>query len=146
MKVHHTAVITRDIEAATRFYRDGLGMQITLDIRPEGNFTTLFGAPEDRLHSIFLADPADPSAGTLELVEFDGVDQPPPPAGEGLRTGFFLVSFYVDYDVVVPRLAALGHPVEREISVPGRRGAQVRMGVLHDPDGVLVELIDTPKG
>ena len=39
MKVHHTAVITRDIAVATRFYRTGLRREITPDPCPHGNCT-----------------------------------------------------------------------------------------------------------
>lgn len=142
MKLHHTAIVTHDLDAALRFYRDGLGMAVTLDIRPEADFTTLLGAPTDRLHSVFLADPADQSAGIVELVEFEGVDDPPGTPPEELGVGFLLISFYVSLDEVVPRLAALGHAVEREIEIASHRGGTARMATLRDPDGVLVELID----
>ena len=140
MKIHHTALVTRDIEAALAFYRDGLGMQVILDIEPRGDFTTLFNANSDRLHSIFLADASDADGGILELVELDGIDDPPPAPPEQPRVGFFLISFYVDFDAVTKRLEDLGYPLHRQIEIAGRHG-QARMGTVRDPDGVLVELI-----
>lgn len=141
VKLHHTAVVTRDIEAALRFYRDGIGLEVTLDITPEAPFTTLFGAPTDRLHSLFLGDPADQSAGIVELVEFEGVDGPAAEAPTRPQVGFFLLSFYVDLDEVAPRLAELGHPLLAEIEIDARGGRKARMATVLDPDGVLVELI-----
>src|SRR5262245_55116842 len=140
-KLHHTALVTHDLEGALRFYRDGLGMEVTLDITPAGDFTTLFNAPEDRLHSVFLCDPADQSAGIVELVEFNGVGGAPPPATDTPQVGFFLLSFYVDLDVVAPRLESLGFPVLRTIAIDGQRGAKVRMAVTRDPHALMVELI-----
>jgi catechol 2,3-dioxygenase-like lactoylglutathione lyase family enzyme len=142
MKLHHTALVTHDIEAATRFYRDGLGMEITLDITPEAEFTALFNAHTDRLHSVFLSDPADATAGILELVEFDQINTPPEEPPERPQVGFFLISFYVDLDEVAARMAALGFPLLTQIEIPAPKGRTARMATLRDPDGVLVELID----
>ena len=50
---------------------------------------------------------------------------------------FFLLSFAVDVPVVAERLERLGF--EKPKVLP-RRGAHV--AVVHDPDGVLVELIE----
>ena len=54
----------------------------------------------------------------------------------------FLLSFYVDVDETLARLAGLGLGGEpRRIEVPGMGGAMVPMAVVRDPDGVIVELI-----
>jgi len=141
-KLHHTALVTQDIEAATRFYRDGLGMQVTMDITPELDFISLFNAHTNRLRSIFLSDPDDSSAGFVELVEFDRIDGPPPPPADQPEVGFFLISFYLPHGEVRPRLEALGHPFQSEIEADLGDGRSVKMATVRDPDGVLVELID----
>ena len=140
-RVHHRAVYARDVDASLRFYRDGLGLQVLMDHEFDGDWRTLFDAPADRLRSIFLGDPSSPDSGIVELVTFDGAGgDTPSPAGPP-RRGFFLLSFFVDVDATLARLANTGFDVPaRRIRVPGPNG-DVEMATVRDPDGVLVELI-----
>jgi catechol 2,3-dioxygenase-like lactoylglutathione lyase family enzyme len=142
--VHHSAVITRDVDASLRFYRDGLGLEVLMDHEFDGDWRSLFDAPRDRLRSVFLGDPASPDAGIVELVTF-GADAGDAPSPSPPRPGFFLLSFFVDVDATLARLAALGlaEPARR-IRVPGPGGG-VDMVTLRDPDGVLVELVGTAQ-
>jgi catechol 2,3-dioxygenase-like lactoylglutathione lyase family enzyme len=140
--VHHSAVVASDVDASLRFYRDGLGLQVLMDHEFDGDWRTLFDAPADRLRSVFLGDPASPDTGVVELVTFgvDGDDADAPPAGAP-RAGFFLLSFFVDVDATMARLAAVGFgEPARRIRVPGP-GGDVDMVTVRDPDGVLVELV-----
>jgi catechol 2,3-dioxygenase-like lactoylglutathione lyase family enzyme len=150
-RVHHSAIVVRDIDASLRFWRDGIGCEVMMDMHFDGDWPTLFGAPANRLRSVFLGDPARGDAGIVELVQFveSGPGQAAPhrssrstvPAPAG--SGFFLLSCYVDVDAVLARLAALGLGGEpRKIGVPGPVGSEpVAMATVVDPDGVLVELI-----
>jgi catechol 2,3-dioxygenase-like lactoylglutathione lyase family enzyme len=142
-RVHHSAIHAHDFDASLRFYRDGLGLHVLMDHEFDGDWRTLFGADADRLCSVFLGDSSAPDAGIVELVAFDGIsvdagdtDGFGPP-----RAGFFLLSFFVDVEDTLGRLAALGFdgPVRR-IRVPGPEG-DVEMATVRDPDGVLVELV-----
>lgn len=140
-KCHHSAICVRDWDASLRFYTEGLGLELLWENTFGGDWPTLFGSREPSLHSAFLGDPEADDAGIVELVEFagmtDGTGQGPSP-----QTGFFLLSFYVDVDATLARLAALGLGGEpRRIEVDGMGGAKVPMAVVRDPDGVLVELI-----
>jgi glyoxylase I family protein len=139
-KVHHTAVITGDLDASLRFWKDGLGFDVLMDGDFDGDWPLLFGADTKRLHSVFLGAPDDSSAGIVELVVFDGVDgEDRSGVRESLATGFFLVSLEAQLDVVLPRLADLGLGGEPRVSevAPG-----VRLCTVTDPNGVLVELMD----
>jgi catechol 2,3-dioxygenase-like lactoylglutathione lyase family enzyme len=140
--LHHAALCVRDLDASLRFYRDGLGLEVLMDERFDGDWPALFGARTRVLHSVFLGEPSAPNAGIVELVEFDGgVDdrsEPDRPA-----RGFFLLSFFVDLDATLSRLARLGlggRP--RRIEQPGGHGT-VGMATVHDPDLVRVELIES---
>jgi glyoxylase I family protein len=141
--VHHSAIHTSDVDRSLRFYRDGLGLQVLMDQEFDGDWRTLFGAPADRLRSVFLGDLATPDAGIVALVAFDGVG----PDGGARSTsgpperGFFLLSFFVDVDTTLTRLVDLGFdaPASR-IRVPGPNG-DVEMATVRDPDGVVVELV-----
>ena len=90
------------------------------------------------LRSVFLGDPSGPESGIVELVELDGM-APPVDAASAPVAGFFLLSLYADLDAVLPRLAGLGLGGEPVVAPVG----PVRLAVLHDPNGVRVELMDT---
>ena len=140
-KVHHSAICVDDVDASLRFYRDGLGLTVTMDGEFDGDWPALFGARGSRLRSVFLGDPDLADAGFVELVSFvDGVADGTPEAA-GPAPGFFLLSFYVDVAATLERLAALGLGGEpRRVSMPGG-DKPVVMATVRDPDGVLVELI-----
>lgn len=138
-KVHHSAIVTRDVEASLVFWRDGLGLEVLMDETFEGPWPELFGASSAKLRSLFLGEGDEPDSGIVELVDVEGtapaVATPPAPA-----VGFFLVSLYADLDNVLPRLAALGVGGEPTVQAVG----PVRLAVVRDPNGVRVELMDSP--
>ncbi len=134
-------MVVRDLEASLRFYRDGLGLDLLHDRQVEGDWPGLFGAPSRRVRAVFLGDAGvpDDQGGVLELNVFEGdvpAGLPPSPP----RTGFFLLSFFVDVEAVLSRLAALG------LGGPPRRvtqptpGGPVTLATVRDPDGLLVLL------
>ena len=139
--VHHTAIVTTDVERALSFWQDGLGLTILFDDVFTGDWPTLFDASTDTLRSIFLGDPSTPVSGIVELVVFDN----PAPEREsiaGPAPGFFLVSLNRDVEPTLRRLADLGFTDGvRQIVVPAPHGKQVQMAVITAPDGVRVELI-----
>jgi catechol 2,3-dioxygenase-like lactoylglutathione lyase family enzyme len=139
--VHHTAIVTTDVERALSFWQAGLGLTILFDHVFTGDWPTLFDATTDSLRSIFLGDPSAPDTGIVELVVFEN----PAPEREtiaGPAPGFFLVSLNRDVEPTLRRLADLGFADDvRQIAVPAPHGKQVQMAVITAPDGVRVELI-----
>jgi glyoxylase I family protein len=143
--VHHTAIVTADVENSMRFWRDGLGFSELFDHTFTGDWPTLFDAKSDTLRSIFLGDPATPDTGIVELVVFDGAPTAPR-AAVGPATGFFLISLQRDVDATLTRLAEVGFTEGvRRISMPAPGGKAVQMAVITAPDGVRVELIGAPQ-
>ena len=142
--VHHTAIVTADIERSMRFWRDGLGFTELFDYTFTGDWPTLFDAHSDRLRSIFLGDPSTPDTGIVELVVLEEVQaEPPSPATPSF--GFFLLSLQRDVDVALAKLAELGFEEGvRRIEMPAPGGKTVAMAVITAPDGVRVELIGPP--
>ncbi|MGP0028831.1 MAG: VOC family protein [Streptosporangiaceae bacterium] len=139
--IHHSVLIVRDLDASLRFYRDGIGLDVLQDRQVEGNWPGLFDAPSRGLRAVFLGDPRVPDdhAGVLELNAFDG-DVPPGPPPSPPVTGFFLLSFFVDVEATLSRLAALGLGVPpRRLDQPGPRGP-IGIAVVRDPDGLRVLL------
>jgi hypothetical protein len=111
------------------------------DRHVEGDWPTLFDAPSRHVRAVFLGDPGIPDdhAGVLVLNMFDG-DVPVGPPPSPPRTGFFLLSFFVDVEATLSRLAARG------LGGPPRRVTQttphgpVHLATVRDPDGLLVLL------
>jgi len=137
--IHHSAICVRDVEASLRFWRDGLGFEVLMDQRFTGDWPTLLRAPTSSLRAVFLGDPADPGGGIVELVDLGEVPAGTEAGDAPASSGFLLLSVTTDLDAALGRLAALGlggRP--RRIEVSG-----VAMAVVADPDGVLVELVDS---
>lgn len=152
--IHHTAIVTADVDASMRFWRDGLGLAELFDYTFTGDWPTLFGAATDQLRSIFLGDPETPETGIVELVVLDRAREerkdistetaPPPTDVPGF--GFFLLSLQRDVDATLDTLAGLGFDDGvRRIEMPAPGGKRVAMAVVNAPDGVRVELIGPPQ-
>jgi catechol 2,3-dioxygenase-like lactoylglutathione lyase family enzyme len=152
--VHHSAICVRDVDASLRFWRDGLGFEVLLDERFDGDWPTLLGATSRSLRAVFLGNPERAESGIVELVDFgdgeqadlddagradvdDAVREPPPSSGP--PRGFLLLSVLVDVETALARLGALGLGGEPRRTVV----ADVAMAVVVDPDGVPVELVDS---
>jgi catechol 2,3-dioxygenase-like lactoylglutathione lyase family enzyme len=139
--IHHSVVVVRDLAASLRFYRDAIGLDLLRDVNVEGDWPELFGAPSRRLRAVFLGDAGSPDDhdGVLELNAFEG-DIPAGPAPGSPATGFFLLSFFVDVEATLGRLAAFGlGGLPRRLTQATPRGP-VTLATVRDPDGVLVLL------
>lgn len=161
--IHHTAIVTADVEASMRFWRDGLGFTELFDHTFTGDWPTLFGVATDQLRSIFLGDPDTPDTGIVELVMFARAREeqevisapeeqevistrPAPTTPDVPALGFFLLSLQRDVDATLATLARLGFDAGvRRIEMPAPGGKKVAMAVLTAPDGVRVELIGPPE-
>lgn len=143
--IHHTAIVTSDVERSIRFWCDGLGFTELFDHTFSGDWPTLFNAATHQLRSIFLGDPNTPDTGIVELVVFeDSYPAAPPP--ERPTYGFFLLSLEREIDVALATLAQHGFSDGvRRISIPAPGGKTVPMAVITAPDGVRVELIGAPS-
>lgn len=136
--VHHSAICVRDVETSLRFWRDGLGFEVLMDVPFEGDWPTLLRAPSRHLRAVFLGDPVRPDAGIVELVDLGDVPSSRP-AEPHASAGILLLSVMTDLGATLERLATLGlGGAPRRIEVGG-----IEMAVVTDPDGALVELVDT---
>jgi glyoxylase I family protein len=137
--VHHSAICVGDLDASLSFWRDGLGFAPLMDHSFSGDWRHLLRAETDSLRAVFLGDPSSPDSGIVELVELGPVTSGSPPP-EPVTAGFLLLSVFTDVDAALDRLAQLGLGGEpRRVVVHG-----VKMATVVDPDGVVVELVDTP--
>ena len=108
--IHHTAILTADVERSMRFWCDGLGFTELFDHTFTGDWRTLFNARTDRLRSIFLGDPNAPDTGLVELVQFDrGREERDvisvaavPSLPDEPAIGFFVLSLQRDVEATLP--------------------------------------------
>ncbi len=131
-RVHHVAVVVRDLEASLGLYRDILGLAVE----------TVLPIPTDRVTIAFLpvgeskvelVQPTDETTGVARFLASKG-------------EGFHHVCFEVpDLAGTLDRLMVDG--VELIDTAP-RRGAEGPVAFLHPRScfGVLVELIEAPGG
>jgi catechol 2,3-dioxygenase-like lactoylglutathione lyase family enzyme len=137
--IHHAAICVRDLDASLRFWRDGLGFEVVMDERFEGDWPTLLHAPTTSLRAVFLGDPAAPASGIVELLDLGDVTGPAPTPDGPTGPGVLLLSIMTDLDAALARLDALGlGGTPRRVAVSG-----IAMAVVVDPDGALVELVDS---
>jgi len=131
-KIHHIAVVVRDISAALRLYRDQFGLRVdeVLDI-PYDHVTIGF-LPVGEV-KIELVQPNDDTTGVARFLENKG-------------EGFHHVCFEVpDIQASLDGLAARGLQL---IDNEARKGGEGPVAFVHPKScgGVLVELIEAPGG
>jgi methylmalonyl-CoA/ethylmalonyl-CoA epimerase len=131
-RVHHVAVVVRDLDTALGFYRDRLGLPVELVLPIESDGVTIAFLPVGE-SKVELVMPTDASTGVARFLESRG-------------EGFHHVCLEVaDLAAELDRLA--GEGVELIDSGP-RRGAEGPVAFIHPRSchGVLVELIEAPGG
>jgi len=131
-RVHHVAVVVRDLDVALRFYRDQLRLplDVVLPIESDGVRIAFLPVGES---SIELVEPMRPDTGVARFLDSRG-------------EGFHHVCLEVDdLGAELDRLA--GEGIELIDAAP-RRGAEGPVAFVHPRSchGVLVELIEAPGG
>ncbi len=131
-RVHHVAVVVRDLDAALSFYRDRLRLplDVVMPIDTDGVRIAFLPVGESNVE---LVQPTRADTGVARFLDSRG-------------EGFHHVCLEVDdLAVELERLAAEG--VELIDSAP-RRGAEGPVAFIHPRSchGVLVELIEAPGG
>lgn len=141
----HAGVSVRDMDAALRFYRDGLGLEVEADYFNEPGLARLVvQVPFETMHVVFLRVPG--SDARLELHEYGGLERhsaSAPPSDYG--TGHFCL-YVDDADAVCERLWSTGFktrgPVHTFPAGTARAGAKAVYAI--SPDGYHVELFEPP--
>lgn len=131
-RVHHVAIVVRDLDAALGFYRDALRLPLDLVLPMEADGVRIAFLPVGE-SNIELVEPTTAGTGVARFLESRG-------------EGFHHVCLEVD-DVAaeLARMASSG--IELIDRVP-RRGAEGPVAFIHPRSchGVLVELIEAPGG
>ena len=131
-KVHHVALIVRDLDEALVFWRDTLGLPVELVLPIESDRVTIAFLPVGE-SKVELVVPTDDTTGVARFLATKG-------------EGFHHVCFEV------PALAEALRRLEGDgielIDTAARKGAEGPVAFLHPRSchGVLVELIEAPGG
>ena len=130
-KVHHVAVIVRDIEDSLGFWRDMLGLPVEMVLPIEQDRVAIAFLPVGE-SKVELVQPTDDTTGVARFLESKG-------------EGFHHVCFEVaDIGAALMRLELDGIEVIDRVA---RTGAEGPVAFLHPRSchGVLVELIEAPR-
>jgi catechol 2,3-dioxygenase-like lactoylglutathione lyase family enzyme len=140
--IHHSVIAVGDLDASLRFYRDGLGLDVLSDLEVEGDWPDLFGAPTRNLRAVFLGDAHVPDvfAGVLELNEHRGDRTQQAASPLGRPGGLFMISFFVNVEATLNRLAGLGLGGSPRRVTQRTPNGPITIATVRDPDGVLVLL------
>jgi methylmalonyl-CoA epimerase len=131
-RVHHVAVVVRDLDAALVLYRDRLRLplELILPIESDGVRIAFLGVGESKIE---LVEPTDATTGVARYLDSRG-------------EGFHHVCLEVaDVAAELDRLADAGVEL---IDTKPRAGAEGPVAFIHPRscNGVLVELIEAPGG
>jgi methylmalonyl-CoA epimerase len=131
-RVHHVAVVVRDLEESLGFYRDMLGLELetVMDITHDRVRIAFLPVGESKVE---LVEPTDETTGVARFLQTQG---------EGFHHFCLEV---VDLADTLTRLAIDGIEL---IDTAPRKGAEGPVAFLHPRSchGVLVELIEAPGG
>lgn len=147
-EIHHVAMSVRDLEKSIAFYRDALGLRMTLDMRV-GNETM-----HERLRvprgasgrAVYFQGPT--KLGQIELIQWNlpvPADSKPKRPGD---PGPFALSFQMEREALLAlyaKLKGLGVEcyAEPATSVLENYGP-ITMFMCEDPDGIMIEFISLP--
>jgi methylmalonyl-CoA epimerase len=131
-RVHHVAMVVRDMNRALAFYRDQLRLPLDVLLPVESDGVRIAFLPVGE-SNIELVEPTDPSTGVARFLETRG-------------EGFHHVCLEVD-DIAAELERLAGEGIEL-IDTFARRGAEGPVAFIHPRSchGVLVELIEAPGG
>ena len=144
--VSHVAIGVSDMDRALHFYRDLLGLRVTLDTMERiGGMGPMFANPQKgQRHAVYLRFEDGPHASFVVLSQ-----NPGEPSGRPLKVdqvGLHHFSFWVDdLRERVEKLKAAGvkillPPTESDTLAYGEpAGGKVLTALFEDPDGTIVQ-------
>jgi lactoylglutathione lyase len=143
--IFHGGITVRDMEAALRFYRDGLGLEVEFDRLLDGPYLrVVLGLDFERLRAVYLRIPG---GGFVELLEYQGIERLPA-ASRPCDYGSGHLCLYVEgIDEIHGRLGDLGFRARSDgpVDITSGPNAGARSVYMLDPDGYPIELFQKPS-
>lgn len=135
----HTGLVVRDLERSLAFYQ-ALGLQFWMREMETGSFIeTVVGIPGVQLEWAKLRAP---DGSTVELLQYRShPEYRPVETAPSNRLGCSHIAFTVyDLEATCALVVLLGgSTVNQPAEAPG---GKVRVAYCHDPDGILMELVE----
>lgn len=140
LATRHTGLVVRNLERSITFYRDVLGLEVWRRSIEESNYIdNVVGIPNVRLEWAKLKAP---DGSVVELVQYHSHPSSTPlENAPSNRLGCSHIAFTVsDLDDACQKLIAEGFHCKSapQISPDG----QAKVTYCHDPDGVILELVE----
>jgi lactoylglutathione lyase len=143
----HSGVTVSDMDAALRFYRDALGLEVTFDGPSSGEYARRIWAIEPgRVRVVFLRVPG--SDALIELFEFSGIERHAASARPcDYGAGHFCL-YVDDADGLHSRALELGFRSRSGEVVTIGEGPHsgAKVAYLIDPDGYHLEIYERAPG
>jgi lactoylglutathione lyase len=141
----HCGIAVTDMERSLAFYRDALGLEVTVDrIANHDYLREVTALPSEEVRIVFLKVPN--MDFSIELLEHRGIERVPSRM-RPCDPGSVHIGLYVDdIDAVSARMAELGFPSRsgHPVDITAGPFAGGRSCFIPDPDGFLVELNKRP--
>ena len=146
--VHHGGITVSDMDASLAFYRDGLGLDVTLDaVRDAPYLHETLAVPFTALRYVLLRVPGSDGGAIVELLEYQGAERMPAASRPQDPGNGHLCLQVEDAVALHARLRGLGcrsrSPETVEITAGANAGG--RIVYVADPDGYWVELLERPR-
>lgn len=141
----HAGVTVRDMETSLKFYRDGLGLEVTIDRLLDAEYLrTVLALDFTAIRAVYLAIPG---GGFVELLEYQGIDResaaaPPKDYGAG-----HLCLYVEGIDELTATLVSHGGSPRSAgpVDITSGPNEGARSIYMRDPDGYPVELFERRK-
>jgi glyoxylase I family protein len=141
--LYHVGITVSDLDAARRFYLDGLGAEEIAAQRSDAPYLGVTGYPDVTIDAFFARLPG---GAVLEVQRYHDVAEEPPREPGTSRAGSSHVCVEVrDLDATAARLeAAGGRRVTDPVTIDRGINIGARAIYIRDPDGFAVELFEPP--
>ena len=144
LSARHTGLVVKDLERSIAFYRDFLGLTLTGRAKEEGDYIeNLVGIPGVVVEWAKLKAPGGYIVELLQYLSHP-LGVPAEEIGRGNRPGCSHMAFTVaDIDALFEILRGAGYKCNNapQFSPDGK----VRVMYAHDPDGIILELVQEMK-
>ena len=143
LETRHVGIVVDDLEKSQVFWRDVMGLSVTIDFWEEGNFIdTVQNLDGVKLHMIKLAAP---DGSSIELLKDDSHPTPPPERNRICDRGIRHIAFTVA-DVQESWSTLRHHGCEVLSNPVNSPDGKARLFFARDPEGNLLEIVEVLSG
>ena len=145
--LHHVSMSVRSLERSIHFYRDLLGMRVSMEaVIADEEHETYLRLPKGTSGRVAVLQ-VGPPVGAVQLIEWSHKVPATAPLRPG-NPGPFVLAFELEDETVTEILARLRqHGIEpwtEPITAEIPNFGTIKTAIVEDPDGVMVEFMELP--